>query len=113
MLSSFFIRIGAPVALCVAAMAAHAQAARPAKPDPLDAAASAPRARHESTFKTYRRQGEIEPTPWPQANQTVESRGGWRAYAREAQAAPAPAASPPAPTTVPAKPATGHGAHQD
>jgi len=79
-------------ALVVGSSAAHAQAMRGHKPDPLDAAASVPAARHTSAFERYRRFGDAPAVPWRQANDTVERIGGWRSYAREA-AAPASAAS--------------------
>ena len=97
---SRFIRRGAPWALALGTCAALAQPARSnGRPDPLDAAASVPTARHESVLKTYRRFDEVQPVPWRQANDTVERIGGWRSYAREAGAAPAAAASAPPPSS--------------
>jgi hypothetical protein len=90
--------------LSLVTLPAGAQAVRSGRPDPLDAAADVPRTPHESAFKAYRRLGDTQPTPWKQANETVERIGGWRAYAREADPAraPADAASAPAPSPAPA-----------
>ena len=99
----FFIRSGVPLAWCVSALAAGPQPAGSGRPDPLDPAASTPRATYDSAFKTYRRLGDPQATPWPQANETVSRIGGWRAYAREAQAPEAPASAPAA------RPPTGPG----
>ncbi len=88
----FVIRSGVPLAWCVSALAAGPQSAAQ-RPDPLDPAASTPPVSHESVFRDYRRVGEIQRIPWKQANETVERIGGWRAYAREAQA-PAAASAP-------------------
>ena len=88
--------------LFLATLPASAQAVRGARPDPLDAAADVPRTSHESAFKAYRRLGDTPPTPWKQANDTVERIGGWRAYAREADPARAPADAASAPTPSPA-----------
>jgi len=102
----------AHVALCLCALAAHAQPARNAQPDPLDPMADAPRVQHESAFKNYRRLGDAKPTPWQGANETVNRIGGWRAYAREAsQPEAAPAARPAAPASAPAGPGGGHPQH--
>ena len=87
-------RASAIASLCVLACTAQAQ---PARPDPLDAAASVPSMRHESALRTYKSSDVTKPVPWPDANATVERIGGWRAYARDAAAgASAPAASGPA-----------------
>jgi len=114
------LRASAWVALCLATLPAGAQTAPGGRPDPLDAAADVPRTSHESAFKAYRRLGDTPPTPWKQANETVERIGGWRAYAREADparppadAASAPTPSPaPAPRGTPADPAPGHNDHK-
>lgn len=112
----FFIRSGVPMAWCVSALAAGPQPAGRERPDPLDPAASAPRVSYESVFKDYRRFGETQRTPWKQANETVERIGGWRAYAREAQAPDAPAAAnAPGPAPRPAEAGSavsGDGAHK-
>ena len=93
--------------LLAAASIAQAQGApaRPERADPLDPKARVPAVTHTSSFAAYRRLGSDVRTPWKEANETVNRIGGWRAYAREAQAAeaPAPAAAPPAPA---------HGSHK-
>lgn len=96
---------------------------RPLKPlsDPLDASAKVPALRHESPFGSHRRIGDAEAVAWREANDEVGRIGGWRAYAREANAPepaadtaaarkPAPAAesaSMPVPGALP----SGHGSH--
>lgn len=81
--------------------AALAQAPTPARPDPADAKAATPALQYRSAFAGYRRlDAESSPLAWREANDRVERVGGWRAYAREANApasapAPAPAASAP------------------
>lgn len=86
----FLLRTGVALASGLAAVAAHPTD----RPDPSNPAASTPRVVHESTFKHYRRFGETSVASWQQANETVARVGGWRAYAREAQAPqPAPSAS--------------------
>ncbi|HSV71385.1 MAG TPA: hypothetical protein VLI72_14855 [Methylibium sp.] len=70
-------------------------AAAPA--DPLDASAPVPAVRHDSIVARHRGHAEQPVAPWKAANDTVGRIGGWREYAREAQAAPgAPPASAPA-----------------
>lgn len=80
-----------PVALCVATFGSAAQppASAVRRPDPLDAAAEVPPARHRSAFVRDRHTGESQAIPWREANETAERIGGWRTYAREAQQ-PAP-----------------------
>ncbi|MFT3778931.1 MAG: hypothetical protein QM772_11770 [Ottowia sp.] len=67
-------------ALCVGAGAQQPPAA------PASAPAAAPPA-ERSAFEGYRAYAEPPATGWRQANDTVGRIGGWRAYAREAQAA--------------------------
>lgn len=100
------------LALAAAAGPAAAQGVpRPARPDPLDAATAVPPATYESTLKRLRRPTDTQPVPWREANDTVLRIGGWRAYAREAQAVPAAPAAPPAPpAAVPSPAHAGHGA---
>jgi hypothetical protein len=74
---------------------APAQTAPP-RPDPADAKAPVNALAYRSTLTTYRGHGApVPPLAWREANDAVERIGGWRAYAREASAAPAPAASAP------------------
>jgi hypothetical protein len=70
--------------------------------DPLDATAPVPRLQHESAFTAHRRWGAVLALPWREANDEVARICGWRADARESQAAeaarqrsPADAASAP------------------
>ena len=80
--------------------------------DPADAAAPVPPTNYQSPFAQYRVLGEDRNTPWKEANDTVRSIGGWRAYAKEAAeaakagAARAPSAAPAAPSTPPVAPKT-------
>jgi hypothetical protein len=74
---------------------APAQSAPP-RPDPADAKAPTGALVYRSALAAYRSHGApVSPLPWREANDAVERIGGWRAYAREASAAPAPAASAP------------------
>lgn len=78
--------------------------AKAARPDPLDARAVVPAARYVSPLAHYRRLDDSPPLAWKEANDAVARIGGWRAYAREAQQAPASAgdaASAPAPAAHP------------
>ena len=79
------------LALLAVACVARAQSA-PQRPDPLDPRARVPAYHHRSSLADYRAWGEERRVPWKEANDTVHRIGGWRAYAREAQA-PEPAAS--------------------
>lgn len=99
------------LALLAAASIAQAQGApaRAERPDPLDPRAGVPAAAYASPLAGYRRLGDDKPVPWKEANETVNRIGGWRAYAREAQA-PDPAAS--AARTPASGPAPGHGGHK-
>jgi len=126
-----------PAALCAVSLAAQAQSATPTnagratpatRPDPLDAKASVPALSYESPFSRYRPLSDDKAVSWREANDEVTRIGGWRAYAREAQApasatpdanAGAPASSPagahkgaadPMPTTRPAP--QGHSGHK-
>ncbi len=80
----------------LATLTATAQhTAKTARPDPLDAQASVPGLRYESSLVPVRRQGDDKPVSWREANDTVTRIGGWRVYLREAQQPdPTPAASP-------------------
>lgn len=103
-----------PVALCVVAFTAAAQAPAPTarKPDPLDAKADVPATVHRSAITRYQRAGDDKPVPWREANQTTARIGGWRAYAREAQQPePAASAAPAVPERKAAPMPQGHGGH--
>jgi hypothetical protein len=66
------------------------------RPDPLDAKAATAPLVYRSPLVGYKKlAAEPPPVAWRQANEAVERIGGWRAYAREAQASE-PAASRPA-----------------
>jgi hypothetical protein len=83
-----------PPALLLSAAAVLAQPAP--RPDPFDAKAATPPVVYRSALVGYKKlAAESPPVAWRQANDAVERIGGWRAYAREAQA-PEPAASRPA-----------------
>ena len=105
---------------------AHAQAQSPAKApaplaaqraDPADPKAAIPALAYRSSLSRYQAFTEPDVAPWPETNELVRQRGGWRAYAREARepasaSAPspaAPAASQPA-NVKPAMP--GHVGHE-
>lgn len=100
-MSVFRMRRLLPGALGAVVLCAQAQG--PADPparraDPLDAAASVPPLLHESAITRHRRAAAARAPdaalPWREANDQVARIGGWRAYAREAQAAPAAAPTP-------------------
>ena len=86
--------------LAVAVLAAAQNPPRAVPPDPLDGRAAVPATAYEPALSRYRRFVEPPPVSWRQANDTADSIGGWRAYAREAQgAASAPPRTPAARTT--------------
>lgn len=112
---------------CAAALSmsvgASAQDRRAPRPDPADPGAATAALEHRSALSAYRRVGGEDPPPmaWRDANDTVARIGGWRAYAREAQGAAAPASAPAvaAPARVPsarpagdAAPPAGHAGHK-
>ncbi len=78
--------------------------------DPLDATAKLPPLAYKSVLGSYKRLAETEPVPWRQANDRVARIGGWRAYAREANAPAAAASAAPAPQ--PAAMPMPHGGHK-
>ena len=94
---------------------AQAQAAplANAQADPLDPQARVLRATYRSPLADDRRLGDDAPLSWQEANETVKRIGGWRAYAREAQAAQPTQpgllspSKPAIPSTPEAAPATG------
>jgi hypothetical protein len=101
MLSSSLVRQLATLPAWMA-VAAVAQTPAPAAPDIVP-----PALPFHSAFEGYRAFDEAEPVPWPQANETVLRRGGWRTYARERETEAAPPrsspSSPPSPPDAPAK----------
>jgi hypothetical protein len=66
------------------AVAASAAMAQPVSPP---AAAPMPAPAYRSAFEGYRPFTEDKPIAWRDANDTVRQRGGWKAYAAEAQEA--------------------------
>lgn len=81
--------------------------------DPHDARVAVPPLRYRSALAAHRAVKDDEPTDWREANDTTARVGGWRAYAKQAQA---PDTTPPrAPAAASAAPAgasgTGHDGH--
>lgn len=108
-LFSFHSTTALASALC--ALPGFCQSAPPLKlAEAATPAFSTPTLSYTSTFATYRPFGDAMLLPWRQANEAVYKAGGWRAYAKESQAAPeAPAPAPPN-KTQPATPAATTGA---
>lgn len=80
------------LSIATAAPLAWAQAAsNGAKSDPQDAKASVPPVVYESSLANYRVYSDDKLMSWKETNDKVGRIGGWRAYAKEAQA-PEPAA---------------------
>ena len=93
------------------------------RPDPMDPKVAVPAAHYRSALGAYRRNVEQPVGSWRDANDTAGRAGGWRAYAREANAPETPAATPATaskPGATPASPAAtpsvakpdGHGGHK-
>lgn len=72
-----------------------------APPDPANAVLAVPPTVHRSAFEGYRPNREQPVGDWRKANDDVARAGGWRAYAREAQAPAAPASAPAVTGAVP------------
>lgn len=85
------------VAVALAAGVASAQQ-QPAAPTPPD----------RSAFDGYRPFTEETVAPWRGTNDTVRDIGGWRAYAREAQAQSAVPAQPASAASSSPRPAAAH-----
>ena len=106
-------------ALAAAPVSAQSTAGPAPSPSPQGAAHSpTPPLAWRSAFDGYQPYTDAKVLPWKQSNDTVGAVGGWRAYAREAQASepkaePAPELKPspmPAtPATPGADPHAGHG----
>jgi hypothetical protein len=93
-----------PVLWLPAAVLAQTAQSLP-RPDPLDAKAATAPLVYRSALATYKKSAsEPPPLAWRQANETVERIGGWRAYAREAQATPTPQPAASGPAARPAAP---------
>ncbi|MCV2421621.1 hypothetical protein [Paucibacter sp. DJ2R-2] len=113
----------APLTLALApAASASAQTPRSTSPspntslsaDPLDPSVPLPALRYRSALQSYRADPGTELGDWKASNERVQRIGGWRAYAREANASPAnAAASAPASQAKPepAPKAGGHSHH--
>ena len=77
--------------------------------DPTLADTPVPAVQFSSSLRDYRSLQPTGPTPWLQANEQVTQHGGWRAYAREANA---PEANTPEPSTSePTPPENAHAHH--
>ncbi len=62
-----------------------------AQDQPAQTSPKAPLPTYTSVLASFVRYEPVALTPWPKANQAVQSIGGWRAYARQAlEAAPSP-----------------------
>ena len=103
--------------LCCAQTQAQTASTAAVRSDPLDANASVPPLRYESSFAQYRRLSDEKLISWREANDTVARIGGWRVYAREAQQTepmrePMPAAQAMPPASSPQRMAPAHGGHK-
>jgi hypothetical protein len=96
-------------ALMTALLSAMAMAQHAPRPDPLDAKAATAPLVYRSAFTGYKKLAdEAPPVAWREANDAVERIGGWRAYAREANAAASSPASAPERAQRPPTPPPGH-----
>lgn len=112
--SSFASALASAAAGLLLALPAAAEHAAPtgARPDPFDAEASVPPLAYRSAFSDYRPLAD-DKVGWKEANDEVGRIGGWRSYAKEANAPESPArgAATAAPQRVQPTPAPAHGAH--
>jgi hypothetical protein len=109
-------------AQCLAlSLVAGLPAALAQQPLPTDPAASVPAQRYQSPLSGVRPMVPATVQPWRQSNDIVRQRGGWKAYAKAAQAHEgaassadsAPVAAPlPAPAASPSVPPAAAGHHQ-
>jgi hypothetical protein len=76
----------------MSSLTAHRPAA--ARPDSADARAAVPPLEHHSAFARAPAGTASAPIGWREANDRVGRIGGWRTYAREAQAPAATASAP-------------------
>lgn len=87
------VSLAASVAILVVAFPVSAQSSvqspNSVRRDPLDAKAPVPPLAYRSAFSDYKPLGE-DKVGWRQANDEVGRIGGWRVYAREANAPDAP-----------------------
>jgi hypothetical protein len=93
--------LAAAVGLTATAALAEPAAPPEAAPDPRDARAPVPAVVYTGALAQHRRFSDETLQSWREANERVTRIGGWRSYAREAQAS-APPASQPAPARSPA-----------
>ena len=77
----------------------------------ISAPQAAPAPAYRSALEGYRPFADEGVAPWKDSNQAVREAGGWRAYAREGQAAAAPAPAPAASAAVPASAASAPAGH--
>lgn len=94
--------------LGVAMMLSAPVQAAPALTDPADAQATVPPVVYQSPLSGVRQLSDPAVGDWRQAHQTVLSRGGWRAYAREAAMPTERAASSPPGASPKPDPHAGH-----
>ena len=86
--------------------------------DPADPRAAVPTWVYQSPLSRYQAFTEAQVAPWRETNEQVRQRGGWRVYAREAQAPASAASAPPAaastssPAGVAKPPMPGHSGHE-
>lgn len=80
--------------------------------DPLDATAAVPPLAHRSALHAYRRLDQNTALSWREANDRVGRIGGWRAYAREANAPEADADAATGPGADAAVAPMPHGPHR-
>lgn len=66
------------------AVGALSAIAQPTSP-PAESTATHPVVSYQSALEGYRPFADEKPIPWKAANDTVHRRGGWRAYAKEAE----------------------------
>jgi len=90
-----------PLAAAVAAAAALTPTATPASP-PLN---------YHSVFTGYQAFNDQPVAPWRDTNDTVEKKGGWRAYAKEAAQSDVLPDTAPGATSGPSTPPNPHDSH--
>ena len=102
------------IAMCVGVAASVSWvpcASAQSRADPADPAAHVSAATYRSLFADYRAIGDETVGDWRAANDEVGRIGGWREYAREAQAPEGTRTAPGRSPSKPAPSATPQGAH--
>ena len=101
--------LAAALSLAAGPGAARAQAGPPSvqRAEPADPKAAVPPLVYRSSLSRYQAFTEPDVAPWRQTNELVRQRGGWRAYAREAQEPAMPTVTTPAATPAASQPAAG------